>query len=662
MKKILFLLFMMMHYQSSMIASSALESKKDSDYESLSGYPSDNCDDYGDYYEYNSDDDLGYYEDYQINHQVLAAHAIDMFINRNELLFKKFEKIREQDSTKDTLKSYLEKYFNQYSNISDVNDDQVVQDALNYIDNCSQTAENNTKIYSDQGLISIDQYDGNHDHQFNEDDRATFTYIIENYPHFRNGFNLIYEHQLGPETSFGNFLKEAMTKDDYDVASIIFDAQKYIVNNMKDHFLSILQDSIVNNKKFKDIKSPIFWYCMSLKDNFISTYMNDWVRDQKDLLFFSVVNNNLDVAHLLLNLGLDPNYTHNSGKSLLIIAIINNAQNVFDQLLKQQNIKVNYQTEYGMTALIQAVIYNNIKIISTLLDTPGININLCTHTGLTSDTFIRKELSALFLAADKGYTEIVEMLLARPDIDVNLTDSITGETALIIASAKGHTKTIRKLLEHPDILLNVQDKEDLSAVMKAVKAGKTDTVRFLLKNHADLTLTDKKGRTVLHLLAQKNNKEMTDLLLQYYENLDCYARDNLGKTAYHLAVQANNLEFLTQFLESGYYYFQDERLTDNYGRTPVYYVKKLDVLKFLNGLGAISNINEMRDNEGLTPLHYAVSYDAPYEIIKFFLEFLSADVTIQDYNGLTASDHACNKEVKKILQDKNLTTKLKYSI
>ena len=53
----------------------------------------------------------------------------------------------------------------------------------------------------------------------------------------------------------------------------------------------------------------------------------------------------------------------------------------------------------------------------------------------------------LILAASSGHPEILEALLAHPDLDPNLPDGMFGNTALIEASHTGHTDVVELLIK-----------------------------------------------------------------------------------------------------------------------------------------------------------------------------------------------------------------------
>ena len=56
-------------------------------------------------------------------------------------------------------------------------------------------------------------------------------------------------------------------------------------------------------------------------------------------------------------------------------------------------------------------------------------------------------------AADKGHTEIVKLLLARTDIQLNTADN-SGDTALVWAADKGHLEVVRILVSDPRLSLS----------------------------------------------------------------------------------------------------------------------------------------------------------------------------------------------------------------
>ena len=66
-------------------------------------------------------------------------------------------------------------------------------------------------------------------------------------------------------------------------------------------------------------------------------------------------------------------------------------------------------------------------------------------------------------AAKNGKTEIVELLLAKKDIDVNIKDN-DGETPLHKAVEVGVTEIVKLLLSKENIDMNARDSERLEVL------------------------------------------------------------------------------------------------------------------------------------------------------------------------------------------------------
>ncbi len=71
-----------------------------------------------------------------------------------------------------------------------------------------------------------------------------------------------------------------------------------------------------------------------------------------------------------------------------------------------------------------------------LLARQGVDVNMTEMNGGT----------ALIAASQQGHVEVVRLLLAHQDVEVNKTLLQNGATALIAASQQGHVEVVRLLL------------------------------------------------------------------------------------------------------------------------------------------------------------------------------------------------------------------------
>jgi hypothetical protein len=113
-----------------------------------------------------------------------------------------------------------------------------------------------------------------------------------------------------------------------------------------------------------------------------------------------------------------------------------------------------------------------------------INYNI---SGLELNKFINDLWTPLYRACDKGYEEIVKLLLEQPGIDVNKSD-FAGYTPLHRACFSKNIKIVELLLLHPNIdvnklsTINKLNNKIFTPLYLAVQTGCIEIVELLLKN------------------------------------------------------------------------------------------------------------------------------------------------------------------------------------
>ena len=138
----------------------------------------------------------------------------------------------------------------------------------------------------------------------------------------------------------------------------------------------------------------------------------------------------------------------------------------------------------GNTPLIIAVQENHTRIVQLLLSRPDIRVNMRGLDGYTA--LIR----ACFERSD-----IVKMLLLRPDVDVNLA-TYYGTTALTFAIRNGNDAAVKELIKHPRINVNYQSKHGENGLFEAVSYKRMDIVDLLLSHPScQVDILDQHDRT-----------------------------------------------------------------------------------------------------------------------------------------------------------------------
>jgi ankyrin repeat protein len=117
-----------------------------------------------------------------------------------------------------------------------------------------------------------------------------------------------------------------------------------------------------------------------------------------------------------------------------------------------------------------------------------------------------KDESPLMIAALRGHTQIVRMLIAR-DADVNKT----GWTPLHYAATGGHVDIIRILLEE-HAYIDAESPNRSTPLMMAAKYGSTEAVKLLLEEGADPRLRNQLGLNAVDFAQQGNRPEAAELI------------------------------------------------------------------------------------------------------------------------------------------------------
>ncbi|XXH02274.1 hypothetical protein Hte_008643 [Hypoxylon texense] len=277
------------------------------------------------------------------------------------------------------------------------------------------------------------------------------------------------------------------------------------------------------------------------------------------------------------------------------------------QLLLDHGAEVNPRRESEVPPLVKAAEGGHADIVAELLKRNA-NPNGRNRNGQT----------ALFSACMKGHNKVVEILL-RGRASVEVQDKEGRSPLLFLASEKpGKGKkwtieTLKLLLSH-GANIEVKDQIGRTPLLWAATNGNIDLVRILLENRADITATNNRGRTALHLVAESNHRdqheEMVRLLLSY--GADSCAVSDGGWMPLHNAAQSGYAPVVALLLEAD---------------------------AFVNA--ELSN--------GMTPLHWA-AFNGFEEIVKLILTRPDVDLTIKDSFNRTPMLCAAEKHHSEIVQ------------
>ena len=239
----------------------------------------------------------------------------------------------------------------------------------------------------------------------------------------------------------------------------------------------------------------------------------------------------------LLGQGFEVNAPDANDRSPLWWAALQGHQGVVDLLLSQKNVDLNSRglTRYGAddwihteTPLGAAVYKGKGIIVERLIEREDVDVNLSgDHSG-----------SPLVSAAEEGHSAIVGLLLTRKDIEVNSRNHL-GRTPLCCAANYGQEDIVRQLLNIEDTQVNCVDKKGRSPLATAAHQGYEGVVKLLLgRADIDVNARDRNGHApILDAIYQRHEAVVKVLLSHPTIEVNC--KDVTGRAAIHYAVIYN---------------------------------------------------------------------------------------------------------------------------
>lgn len=181
---------------------------------------------------------------------------------------------------------------------------------------------------------------------------------------------------------------------------------------------------------------------------------------------------------------------------------------------------------------------NNVMLLSRLLS----KLNMNDHHLI--DEIDSTGRSALMIAAERGYTECVELLL-QYGADTSIR-TLRG-TALIWAANRGHAHVICLLMDY-GAKANTRDLSGSTALIYACKYGNYESVSAMIESRrdpytcCDLNIRDKWGMTALHYAAREGHYSCVMKLLEY--DADLTIKDRQDKTPLNYATSDDIAELI----------------------------------------------------------------------------------------------------------------------
>ena len=245
------------------------------------------------------------------------------------------------------------------------------------------------------------------------------------------------------------------------------------------------------------------------------------------------------------------------GDSWLSLAAKTGCIKTVNELLRQTNINPNLIGRFSGTALKLATQEQFKEIIE------AISLHSKTDVNLANDI---DKTTPLNQAASFGLCDVVNFLLNQPKIDVNKTNN-SGMSPLMWAALRGNLNIVVSLLDRPEINVNQSDSLGATALYLAAQNGHLNVVKALLKHpNIDVNLSLKNGSSPLYIASFKNYPHVVDELLKNHKINVNATLSNYNETSLCIATLKGNLEVVNELLKHPKI---NVNCVDCYGYTPL---------------------------------------------------------------------------------------------
>jgi ankyrin repeat protein len=271
-----------------------------------------------------------------------------------------------------------------------------------------------------------------------------------------------------------------------------------------------------------------------------------------------------------------------------------------------------------ITALMVASLRKQLAAVAKLLESSNAS---------TLNAQSAKGCSALYLAAEEGAEQIVQLLLTQ-GADAALADFFGG-TPLMQASSFGHERCALVLLEAGGgAVVSAQNNAGVTALMLAAQNGHEQVARDLLKAGAAVGAQNNAGFTALMIAAQNGHEQVALILLKAGAAVDQTEED--GWTALMFAAQNGHEQVALDLLKAGAAVDQ----TEEDGWTALMFAAQNGHEQVTRNLLKSGAVVGVQNNAGVTALMLAAS-NGHEQVARILLE-AGAAVDQTEEDGWTA--------------------------
>ena len=381
--------------------------------------------------------------------------------------------------------------------------------------------------------------------------------------------------------------------------------------------------------------------CLKVLLNEIGLNVNQILSSQETPILVSAKFLHVECMEILCKLGAEVNFKDNTGQTSLM-CVVNGAARQ-DTRFQCLNILLKYGADrdatnvHNNTALIIAAQNGQLECIKQLIK-EGADLNIMNDHCKTA-------LCCSLSVKGPPYPECAEEL-------INAGAKLSGSELYHAVSSN----YLANVLQFIQLVPNIEDfinnmTHGITPLMLAMKLSNSEIAEVLLKNGADVNITDSRGCAAASYISPSANSEKCLLLLnEYLSKFDFmptqYFVDPSASTLLLYYINSRSIKMVATLLECNQV---DINQPNEKGEPPLFRAvqsRDRDITGLLLEKGA--NVNQC-DNNGVTCLMLACStFQSSKKMINFLL-YHGADPYLRDHSHRTAIDYAKNPQILQIL-------------
>ncbi|XP_067685531.1 serine/threonine-protein phosphatase 6 regulatory ankyrin repeat subunit A-like [Haliotis asinina] len=376
-----------------------------------------------------------------------------------------------------------------------------------------------------------------------------------------------------------------------------------------------------------------------------------------------------EVFDFLVTQGADLLVTDEDGQTILHHACHGGNMEIVNYIRIQNIVDINSKDDEGMTAVLVAASLGNREVLDFLVrqgadmlvaDNDGQNIlhlackegnveivkYILTKKLLGINTKGIRGMPPVLQSAYYGKREVFDVLV-KQGADLSVVDK-NGDSILHLACRRGNVEMVNDILTQKFVDINTKGYMGMPPVLLAVCFFNREVFEFLVKKGADLSVVDKHGDNILHLVCRYGNMKIVNYILTH-TTLNINSTNNKKMTPLLMAAYHGKKDVLGLLLETG----ADTSAVDHKNNNVLHLSctgGHVDTVKFILNLNIV-DINS-KDLSGMTPVMLA-AYWGKREIFYILVQ-QGADLSITDQIGDNILHKACiggNKDtVKHVLK------------